>query len=98
MKKIILIMAGLLISNGLFAYDQKKHEITENFSDSIATLSENDEHLQVEFETHSAIYKVLKKAPHFLEIRAKLEKLKKEKKKAKIKAAIPKMEIQDVAE
>jgi hypothetical protein len=44
------------------------------------------------------LYKMPKNNPRYVELKAKLEKLKKEEKKVKVVAIIPMMEIKDVTE
>lgn len=97
MKKILLIIATMISSESLLAVEGK-NEITDSFRDTVKTISEGEKEIVVQFSRHSAIYKVSKDHPRYEEIKTKLEKLKKEEKKAKVVAVIPKMEIKDIAE
>ncbi len=97
MKKILLILAAMIVSEPILA-EGIKNEITDSFRDSVKSFSEDENEIVVQFTRHSSLYKISKNHPRYEEIRAKLEKLKKEEKKAKVVAVLPKMEIKDIAE
>jgi hypothetical protein len=98
MKKIILVLAALLVSTPPMAETHMKNEITDSFTDKVKKINENDSEIVVQFARHAALYKMPKNNPRYVELKAKLEKLKKEEKKVKVVAIIPMMEIKDVTE
>lgn len=98
MKKILLILATLMVSSQSIAETQMKNEITDSFTDKVKTIKEDDKEIVVQFTRHSALYKMAKTNPRFEELKTKLEKLKKEEKKVKVVAVLPMMEIKDIAE
>ncbi len=98
MKKILLILATLLISAETTAESQIQNEITDSFTDKVKTIKEDDKEIVVQFSRHAASYRMNKNHPRFEELKAKLEKLKKEEKKVKVVAILPKMEIRDLTE
>lgn len=98
MKKILLVLASLVISSSSFADTKMKNEITDSFTDKVKTIKENEKEMTVQFARHAAIYKIAKSHPRYEELKMKLEKLIKEEKKVKIVAVIPMMEIKDITE
>lgn len=98
MKKIILVLAALLVSTPPMAETHMKNEITDSFTDKVKKINENEQEIVVQFNRHAALYKMQKNNPRFQELKTKLEKLKKEEKKVKVVASIPMMEIKDVTE
>lgn len=98
MKKLLLVLATLLVSEGAMAETHMKNEITDSFTDKVKTIKEEDKQLVVQFARHAALYKMPKDNPRFEELKTKLEKLKKEEKKVKVVAIIPMMEIKDLTE
>lgn len=98
MKKILLILATLMVSSQSIAETQMKNEITDSFTDKVKTIKEDDKEIVVQFTRHAALYKMVKTNPRFEELKTKLEKLKKEEKKVKVVAVLPTMEIKDIAE
>lgn len=98
MKKLMIILATLLIHSPSMAETPMKNEITDSFTDKVKKINENDQEMVVQFSRHAALYKLPKSSPHYQEVKAKLEKLKKEEKKVKVTAIIPMMEIKDVTE
>ena len=98
MKKLFLVLTALLISLNLIAETKMKNEITDSFTDKIKSINEEEKEIIVEFSRHAALYKMQKTNPRFLELKAKLEVLKKEQKKVKIIATMPMMEIKDITE
>ncbi|MGZ3788044.1 MAG: hypothetical protein ACXVLQ_05940 [Bacteriovorax sp.] len=98
MKKILLVLATLLVSAPGMAETPMKNEITDSFTDKVKMIKEDDKEIVVHFARHAAIYKMPKSNPRYAEMKMKLEKLKKEEKKVKVVAIIPMMEIKDIAE
>lgn len=98
MKKIILLLATLLVTTPTMADNHMKNEITDSFTDKIKAINENEQEIIVKFSRHAALYKISKNNPRYQEVKTKLEKLKKEEKKVKVVAVIPMMEIKDVTE
>ncbi len=98
MKKIFLVLIALLISSNIIAETRMKNEITDTFSDKIKNIKDEDNEIVVQFFRQAAVYKMQKSHPRYGELKAKLELLKKDEKKAKIVATIPKMEIKDITE
>lgn len=98
MKKLILVLATLLVSTPPMAETTMKNEITDSFTDKVKMINENDQEMVVQFSRHAALYKLPKNSPRYAEVKAKLEKLKKEEKKVKVTAIIPMMEIKDITE
>lgn len=97
MKKILLILATLMSAEPSIA-ERVRNEITDSFTDKVLDLKEDEKEIVVQFARHSSNYKMLKSHPRFEEIKAKLEKLKKEEKKVKVVAVLPMMEIKDITE
>lgn len=98
MKKLILMLATVLLSTPPMAQTAPKNEITDSFTDKIKMMNETEQEMLVQFSRHPAQYKLPKNGPRYQEVKAKLEKLKKEEKKVKVTAIIPIMEIKDVTE
>lgn len=98
MKKILILIATLLVTTPSMAETHMKNEITDSFTDKVKMINENDQEMIVQFVRHAALYKLPKNSPRYQEVKTKLEKLKKEEKKVKVVAIIPMMEIKDVAE
>jgi hypothetical protein len=98
MKKLLLIAATLLASEGAMSIDRTKNEITDSFTDRVKEFQEEDQEIVVHFTRHSSLYKVPKSNPRFLELKSKLEKLKKDEKKVKVVAVLPMMEIRELTE
>lgn len=98
MKKILLMIATLMVSSAAISETQMKNEITDSFTDKVKSIKEDDKEIVVQFSRHAALYKMPKSNPRFEELKTKLEKLKKEEKKVKIVAVLPMMEIKDIAE
>ncbi|MBC7539348.1 MAG: hypothetical protein H7281_11045 [Bacteriovorax sp.] len=98
MKKILLILATLLVSASTIADTKMKNEITDSFTDKVKTIKEDEKEMVVQFARHAALYKMAKTNPRYEELKTKLEKLKKEEKKVKVVAVIPMMEIKDITE
>lgn len=98
MKKILLVLATLLVSSPSMAETNMKNEITDSFTDKVKMINENDQEMIVQFSRHAALYKLPKNNPRYQEVKSKLEKLKKEEKKVKVTAIIPMMEIKDITE
>lgn len=99
MKKLLLILATLLISaETATAESHVKNEITDSFTDKVKKIKEGEKEILVQFTQQSSPYRVAKNHPRFEELKAKLEKLKKEEKKVKVVAILPMMEIKDLTE
>lgn len=98
MKKILLILAALVVSEPAVIEAQVKNEITDSFTDKVKNINEDDKEIVVQFARHASTYKMKKSNPRFEELKTKLEKLKKEEKKVKVVAVLPMMEIKDIAE
>ena len=98
MKKILLILATLIVSVPTIAETQMKNEITDSFTDKVKNIKEDDKEIVIQFSRHAALYKMTKSNPRYEELKAKLEKLKKDEKKVKVVAVLPMMEIKDIAE
>ena len=98
MKKILLLFATLIVSNKSMSENKIKNEITDSFTDIVKEIQEDDKELVIQFIRHSAMYKMLKSNPRYEELKIRLEKLKKDEKKARIIAVIPMMEIKDITE
>jgi pyruvate-formate lyase-activating enzyme len=98
MKKILLILASLMVSLPTIAETPMKNEITDSFTDIVKNIKENDQEILVQFTRHAVMYKMKKNNPRYEELKTKLEKLKKEEKKVKVVAVVPMMEIKDIAE
>lgn len=98
MKKLLLVLATLMVSAGASAETNMKNEITDSFTDKVKAIKEEDKQIVVQFSRHAALYKMPKSNPRFEELKTKLEKLKKEEKKVKVVAIIPMMEIKDLTE
>ena len=98
MRKLLLVLATILVSSPTVAVEKSPHEITDSFTDKIKALKEDEQEIVVHFARHNSAYKMLKTNPRFLEFKTKLEKLKKEEKKVKILARLPMMEIREITE
>jgi len=98
MKKILLILATLMVSAPTMAETSMKNEITDSFTDKVKNIKEDDKEITVQFTRHAAFYKMAKSNPRYEELKSKLEKLKKEEKKVKVVAVLPMMEIKDITE
>lgn len=98
MKKILLILAALVVSGPAITEAQVKNEITDSFTDKVKNINEDEKEIVVQFARHASSYKMKKSNPRYVELKAKLEKLKKEEKKVKVVATLPMMEIKDIAE
>lgn len=98
MKKILLILATLIVTTPVMSEQQMKNEITDSFTDKVKNINENDNEMVVSFVRHAALYKMTKSNPRYEEIKSTLMKLKKEEKKVKVVAVLPKMEIKDITE
>lgn len=98
MKKMLLLLATLIVSNKSMSETKMKNEITDSFTDIVKDFQEEDKEIVIQFVRHSAMYKMQKTNPRYEELKTKLEKLKKDEKKARIIAIVPKMEIKDITE
>lgn len=96
MKALFVVFASLLFSSSSSAESIQKPEVTDTFSDAIKSINEEDRALLVNFEHHTAFYKVGKEHPQFTEIKAKLEKAQKIDQKVKVVAIIPSMTIKEI--
>ncbi|MDD4974155.1 MAG: hypothetical protein PHY93_07370 [Bacteriovorax sp.] len=98
MKKILLVLATLLVSSSTIADTKMKNEITDSFTDKVKAIKEDEKEIVVQFTRHAALYKMAKTNPRYEELKTKLEKLKKEEKEVRVIAIIPMMEIKDITE
>jgi biopolymer transport protein ExbD len=98
MKKLLLVLATILVSTPPMAESQMKNEITDSFTDKVKMIREEEKEIVVQFTRHASLYKMPKSNPRYEELKTKLEKLKKEEKKVKVVAILPMMEIKDLNE
>jgi hypothetical protein len=96
MRSLIVLMTSLLFSTQMNAQTYNRPELTDSFTDVIKSISEENKALTVKFHRHAAVYRVALDHPQFAEIKAKLEKAKKDDKKVKVVAIIPSMTIKDI--
>lgn len=97
MKSLLVILFSLVVSNQVMASNES-NEIVDQFKDKVKQVIVTNDHLEVHFKTHAAIYKVNKDHPKFKEIQNKLEEKVRDQKVVKITSSIPKMEIKEISE
>jgi len=96
MKSALVILFSILFNTNIMAETNPKKEITDEFSDKVKEVKMVEDHLEVHFNLHAAIYKVRKDNPKFEELKAKLEA--KKGSRIKVTSIIPSMEIKEIKE
>jgi hypothetical protein len=71
--------------------------MNDTFTDKVKTIKITNEGIKIGFELHAAFYKLNKTHPDFTKLQMVLSQLQKSHQNVKITAAIPEMEIKEIA-
>jgi hypothetical protein len=71
--------------------------MNDSFTDKVKTIKVTNDGIKIGFELHAAFYKLNKTHPDFKKLQMELEQLQKSHQNVKVTAAIPEMEIKEIA-
>lgn len=92
----MVAVASLIFSAHANDEHNMRTNLTDTFSDSVKSLTEDRGSLIVNFKTQNSSYRVGLEHPQYADIKAMLEKAQKVDQKIKVIAIIPSMTIQKI--